>query len=91
MLRVDSVTTISHPLVSHLKRRGRRRSLPLGSILELRDMDAAIVAVEAADRAERDGRSGGLHIRDLPAHTETTEAATEGEAKEPTPGSQEEQ
>jgi hypothetical protein len=55
-----------------------------------RDMDAAIAAVEVADRAERGGRSGGLHIRHSPAHIEATEAATEAEAEEPTPGSQEE-
>jgi hypothetical protein len=56
-----------------------------------RDMDTAIAAAEAAGRAERGGRSVGLHIRDSPACTEATEAATEAEAEESTPGSQEEQ
>jgi hypothetical protein len=55
-----------------------------------RDMDAAIAVAEVADRAERSGKSGGLHIRDPPARIETTEAAIEGEAEEPTPGSHEE-
>jgi hypothetical protein len=32
-----------------------------------------------------------LHIRDPPARTETTEAAIEAEAEEPSPSSQEEQ
>jgi hypothetical protein len=53
-------------------------------------MDAAIAAAEAADRVERGGRSGGLHIKDSPARTKAAEAATEVEAEEPTPGSQEE-
>jgi hypothetical protein len=56
-----------------------------------RDMDTTIAAAEAADRAERGARSGGLHIRDSHARTNATEAATEVEAEEPTPGSQEEQ
>jgi hypothetical protein len=56
-----------------------------------RDMDAAIAAAKAVDRAKRGGRSGGLHFRDPPARTEATEAETEVEAEEPTPGSQEEQ
>jgi hypothetical protein len=74
---VDPVMMISHPLVSHLRRRGRRSLLP-GSVLEIeRDMDAAIAATKVVDRAERGGRSGGLHIRDPPAHIETIEAATE--------------
>jgi hypothetical protein len=54
-------------------------------------MDTAIAAAEAADRAERGGRSGGLHIRDSPTRTEAIEAATEAEAEDPTPGSQEEE
>jgi hypothetical protein len=45
-------------------------------------MDAAIAAAEAVDRAERGGRSGGLHIRDSPTHTEAIEAAIEAEERE---------
>jgi hypothetical protein len=54
-------------------------------------MDTTIAAAEAVDRVERCGRSGGLHIRDSHARTDTTKAATEVEAEEPTPGSQEQQ